>query len=80
MRFLADENVSRLVIERLRAGGFDVMSIGETKSGIPDKDVLGAADAEGRILITEDRDFSPATAGSWHDLAGAGSPFERDGG
>jgi predicted nuclease of predicted toxin-antitoxin system len=57
MRFLADENVSRLVIERLRAGGFDVISIGETKPGASDKDVLEAADAEGCILITEDRDF-----------------------
>jgi predicted nuclease of predicted toxin-antitoxin system len=57
MRFLADENVSRLVIERLRATGFDVISIAETRSGAPDKDVLEAADAEGCILITEDRDF-----------------------
>jgi predicted nuclease of predicted toxin-antitoxin system len=58
MRFLADENVSRLVIERLRARGFDVISIGVTRSGAPDEDVLEAADAEGCILITEDRDFS----------------------
>jgi predicted nuclease of predicted toxin-antitoxin system len=57
MRFLADENVSRRVIERLRSTGFDVKSIGETKSGIPDKDVLRTADAEDCILITEDRDF-----------------------
>ncbi|HXW28892.1 MAG TPA: DUF5615 family PIN-like protein [Xanthobacteraceae bacterium] len=57
MRFLADENVSRLVIERLRVGGFDVLSIGETRPGAPDRDVLKAADAEDRILITEDRDF-----------------------
>jgi predicted nuclease of predicted toxin-antitoxin system len=57
MRLLADENVSRLVIERLRTAGFDVISIGETKSGAPDRDVLHAADAEGCILITEDRDF-----------------------
>jgi len=57
MRFLADENVSRLVIERLRAGGFNVISIHETRSGAPDKDVLEAAGAEGCILITEDRDF-----------------------
>ena len=47
MRFLADENVSRLVIERLRAGGFEVISIGETRSGATDKIVLDAADAEG---------------------------------
>jgi predicted nuclease of predicted toxin-antitoxin system len=57
MRFLADENVSRLVIERLRARGFEVISVGETRSGAPDRDILRAADAEGCILITEDRDF-----------------------
>ena len=57
MRFLADENVSRLVVERLRSGGHDVVSIAETKSGAPDGDILAAADVDGRILITEDRDF-----------------------
>lgn len=57
MRFLADENVSRLVIERLRGRGLDVGSIGETRSGATDRDVLGTANAEGRIVITEDRDF-----------------------
>jgi predicted nuclease of predicted toxin-antitoxin system len=57
MRFLADENVSRLVIERLRADGFQVISITETRSGALDSDDLDAADSEGCILITEDRDF-----------------------
>ncbi len=57
MRFLADENVSRLVIEQLRADGFDVTFIGETRSGTPDMEVLEAANAEGCILITEDHDF-----------------------
>jgi predicted nuclease of predicted toxin-antitoxin system len=57
MRFLVDENVSRLVVERLRNAGHDVISIAETKAGAPDQDVLKTADAEGRILITEDRDF-----------------------
>lgn len=57
MRFLADENVSRRVIERLRASGHDVVAVAETKAGAPDKDILEAADADGRILITEDRDF-----------------------
>jgi predicted nuclease of predicted toxin-antitoxin system len=57
MRFLADENVSRLVVERLRAADFDVMSIAATSSGASDKDVLATASREGRILITEDRDF-----------------------
>src|SRR5579863_3520293 len=57
MRFLSDENVSRLVVERLRVSGFDVTSIGETLPGAADKDVLEAANAEGCILITEDRDL-----------------------
>ena len=41
MRFLADENVSRLVVARLRAAGLDVTAIGETSSGALDNDVLG---------------------------------------
>ncbi len=57
MRFLADENVSRLVIDRLRANGFDVISVGETRSGTPDRAVLETANVEDCILITEDRDF-----------------------
>jgi len=57
MRFLADENVSRLVIERLRNDGHDVVSIAETTPGTPDDDILNAAGADDRILITEDRDF-----------------------
>jgi predicted nuclease of predicted toxin-antitoxin system len=57
MRFLADENVSRLLIARLRAAGFEVISIAETRPGAPDQDVLSVADAEGCILITEDQDF-----------------------
>jgi predicted nuclease of predicted toxin-antitoxin system len=57
MRFLADENVSHLVIARLRAGGFEVISIGETRSGAPDKAVLETANTEECILISEDRDF-----------------------
>jgi predicted nuclease of predicted toxin-antitoxin system len=57
MRFLADENVSRAVIDGLRNSGHDVISVAETSAGAPDKDILHAAGVEGRILITEDRDF-----------------------
>jgi predicted nuclease of predicted toxin-antitoxin system len=57
MRFVADENVSRILIERLRADGFEVVSISETRPSTPDTAVLAAADAEGCILITEDRDL-----------------------
>lgn len=45
------------MIARLRAAGFEVISIAETRPGAPDQDVLGVADAEDCILITEDQDF-----------------------
>ena len=57
MRFLADENVSRRVIDGLRAAGFDVMSVSEVRAGASDNEVLSTADREDRVLITEDRDF-----------------------
>jgi predicted nuclease of predicted toxin-antitoxin system len=57
MRLLADENVSRLIVERLRAADFDVKSIGATIAGASDTVVLAIATDEGRILIAEDRDF-----------------------
>src|SRR5262245_7506760 len=57
MRFLADENVSKLVVDRLRASSFEVISIREIRSGAQDKTVLEAASSEDCILITEDRDF-----------------------
>src|SRR5271156_2201934 len=57
MRFLADENVSRLVIDSLQATGHDVKSVSATSSGASDGDVLALADRENRILVTEDRDF-----------------------
>lgn len=57
MRFLADENVSRLVLDRLRADGHDVVSIAETDPGASDQDVLQLANSAMIILITEDQDF-----------------------
>lgn len=57
MRFLADENVSSLVTERLRSEGFNVTSVAQMLPGMSDKRVLEAASREGCILITEDRDF-----------------------
>ncbi|MBV8190409.1 MAG: DUF5615 family PIN-like protein [Alphaproteobacteria bacterium] len=45
------------MIARLRADGLDVISIAETQPGARDDAILETARAEGRILITEDRDF-----------------------
>ncbi len=57
MRLLADENVARPIVEGLRLAGLDVESIGETKAGASDYQVAEAALRDGRILLTEDRDF-----------------------
>jgi predicted nuclease of predicted toxin-antitoxin system len=57
MKFIADENISRLVIERLRTAGFDVVAVRDLAPGISDRDVLKTATAEERIVLTEDRDF-----------------------
>jgi predicted nuclease of predicted toxin-antitoxin system len=57
MRFLADENISSAVIERLEALGHEVLSIGRIAPGSVDRDVLALAQREACILVTEDRDF-----------------------
>lgn len=57
MRLLADENISRVVIERLRAAGFDVLSIGESQPGASDRQILEVAASERCFVMTEDRDF-----------------------
>jgi predicted nuclease of predicted toxin-antitoxin system len=57
MRFLADENVSRQVVERLRTDGFEVISVAQSNRGASDKQIVEMANVDGRVLITEDRDF-----------------------
>jgi predicted nuclease of predicted toxin-antitoxin system len=57
MQFVADENVSHRVVERLRADGHYVMLVAEMRSGMSDTDVLKLAETENCILVTEDRDF-----------------------
>jgi Domain of unknown function (DUF5615) len=82
-RLLADENVSRLIVERHRAAGFYVKSIGATTAGASDNVVLAIATGEGRILMTEDRDFGEMVVRSGRELLGRspgmGSLVERGG-
>jgi predicted nuclease of predicted toxin-antitoxin system len=61
MQFVADENVPRRVLDRLRMSGYDVVSIQESLSGISDHAVLKVAESQHRILITADRDFGELT-------------------
>lgn len=57
MRLLADENIPLVSVQTLRAGGHDVLAASETMAGASDREVLARAGAEGRVLITFDRDF-----------------------
>ena len=58
MSFLADENIPRPLVRELRAGGFDLLSVGETHGGIADRQVLRLAQETQRILITQDKDLA----------------------
>ncbi|MCX9026071.1 MAG: DUF5615 family PIN-like protein [Candidatus Methanoperedens sp.] len=57
MNFLADENIDRHIVERLRHEGFDVRYIAETDAGISDDEVLDLANSEESLLLTADKDF-----------------------
>ena len=57
MRLLADENVPRPSVERLRDAGIDVTYVAEQIAGASDLDVLALAELEDRITLTFDRDF-----------------------
>lgn len=55
--FIADECFSGLLLKALRAAGFDVSRSADLLPAAMDEQVLAIAYAEGRVLLTEDRDF-----------------------
>jgi predicted nuclease of predicted toxin-antitoxin system len=57
LRLLANENVPGPAVEALRAAGHDVVWVFEGPRGLDDPAVLKQAQAEGRILVTFDKDF-----------------------
>jgi predicted nuclease of predicted toxin-antitoxin system len=57
LRFLADESCDFVVVRALRAAGYDVLAIAEQASGTSDRDVIQLALDDGRVLLTEDKDF-----------------------
>lgn len=61
MRILLDENRPADLIEVLRAFGHDVEHVAsKALSGRPDPDVRACAEAESRMLITQDIQFADA--------------------
>jgi predicted nuclease of predicted toxin-antitoxin system len=57
MRFLVDECTGPAVARWLRRQSHEVFSVYEDARGMADEDVLAKANAESRILITNDKDF-----------------------
>lgn len=57
MRFLADECLSRRIVEALRKNDHDVLWIGDIRPGEADEAVLERSAVESRILVTEDWDY-----------------------
>ncbi len=56
-KFMADECFSGPIIRAMRAFGFDVKRSAESLPAAGDEEVLAAAFAQQRVLLTEDFDF-----------------------
>jgi|SRR5271165_1247983 len=57
MRILADENFPRPLVEDLRNAGHDTLWARTDCPGLSDRALLERAEAEGRIVLTLDKDF-----------------------
>lgn len=63
MKLLADECVDERIVQGLRAAGCDVVSAKSDLRGVTDENLLQAARAARRTLITEDKDFGHLAVG-----------------
>ena len=57
MNFLADENIDKQIVERLRQAGYQVWYVTEIFPSISDDIVLQLANKEQALLLTADKDF-----------------------
>lgn len=57
MKFLADVNIDRRIIGRLRADGHEVQWIADINRELDDISLLRMAWREGAIILTNDKDF-----------------------
>jgi predicted nuclease of predicted toxin-antitoxin system len=62
VKFKLDENIGRRGLELLRASGHDVMTVWDQGlRGVTDEELFQICAAEGRALVTLDRDFGQIT-------------------
>ncbi len=57
MRWLVDECVDAALVARLREAGHDVIYMAEIAPAASDTEVIQRAQTDGRLLLTEDKDF-----------------------
>jgi predicted nuclease of predicted toxin-antitoxin system len=57
MKLFIDENISRLVVDRLRVDTHDLTLAQDVAFGRPDRELLALALQLGAIILTEDTDF-----------------------
>jgi len=70
LQFLADESCDQGVVIALRTAGYDVVALSEIPSRTIDSEVIAQAHREGRILLTEDKDFGRLVFASQSESAG----------
>ena len=65
--FYTDEHISKAVVAALRTNGVDVLTVPAAGSlGASDEEHLQRATADGRVLVTHDRDFLRLAAAGMH--------------
>ena len=57
MNFIVDESTGAAVVTFLRATGHDVLAVAEDMPQANDHEILARAVQDGRILVTNDKDF-----------------------
>jgi predicted nuclease of predicted toxin-antitoxin system len=57
IKFLADVNVEKLLVDYLSKQGYDIKWVPDYNCEMPDEDLLQLANEEKRIFITNDKDF-----------------------
>lgn len=70
MRFVVDESTGVSVVEYLRSVGHDVLAVAEAMPQADDQDILGRAVSEGRIVVTNDKDFGELIYRSGYEHCG----------
>ena len=64
MKIVADENVDRQIVDRLRADGHEVLFVAELDPGIDDETVLLRSRQTNAILLTADRTSASSYSGN----------------